>query len=214
MRIIKTETEAYTFDELSGKSKEKALDNYRDINVDHAWWYATYEMIEQAATILGIEIGQKPVKLMNGETRYNPAIYFSGFYSQGDGACFEGTYSYAKGAVKAIKAEFPSDETLHRIAADLQAVQAKEFYLLEADVTHRGHYYHYNSVDIEVYRSDDQYRDLVDGSESGITEALRSFCKWIYKRLNDEYDYLTSDEVIKETIESNEWEFTEDGVSI
>lgn len=29
--------------------------------------------------------------------------------------------------------------------------------------------------------------------------------------LNKEYEYLTSDEVIKETIEANEYEFTEDG---
>lgn len=213
MRIIKTETKAYKFSELSDSAKEKAINDNRNTNVDYSDWYdSVYEMVETAAKLIGIELKQKPVKLMNGETRYDPAIYFSGFSSQGDGACFEGSYSYAKGAVKAIKAEFPTYEALHRIAADLQAVQAKEFYLLEADVTHNDHYYHYNSVNIEVYRSDDQYRDLVDGSESGVTEALRSFCKWIYKCLNDEYDYLTSDEVIKETIEA--MEFTEEGVSI
>lgn len=181
---------------------------------DYFWWDSVYENVEVAASILGIELKQKPVKLMNGETRYDPAIYFTGFASQGDGACFEGNYSYAKGAVKAIKAEFPTDETLHRIATDLQTVQAKEFYLLEAKVTHNDHYYHYNSVDIEVYRSDDQYRDLVDGSEDGITEALRNFCKWIYKSLEAEYDYLTTDEAVRESILANEYEFTEDGVSL
>jgi hypothetical protein len=206
MRIIKTETKAYKFDELSNAAQRTALDNYRDINVGYRWWDATYEMIEQAATILGIEIDQESNK---------PTIYFIGFNRQGDGACFEGYYSYAKGSVKAIKDEFPTATDLHAIAVTLQATQAKEAYKLEATVKHTdNHYYHYNSVTIKVSHIEDEYRDLKDGSKSGITEALRDFCKWIFKSLESEYDYLTSDEVITETIEVNKWEFTEDGVSI
>lgn len=208
-------TTVYKFDELTDKQKQVAIDKYRENNLDYEWYDGVYEAVEQAATILGIEIYQKSVGLMGGGTIEKPAIYFTGFSSQGDGACFEGDYNYAKGAVAAIKAEFPTDKTLHRIAADLQAVQAKEFYQLEATVTHNDRYYHYNSVDIEVYRADDQYRDLVDGSESGVIEALRNFCKWIYKSLNDEYDYLQSDEAIKETLEANDhYEFTESGVMV
>jgi hypothetical protein len=35
--------------------------------------------------------------------------------------------------------------------------------------------------------------------------------KWMYRQLEAEYEYLTSDEAITETIRSNEYEFTEDG---
>jgi len=204
----------YKFDELSPEAQEKALDSYRENDLTYEWWESVYEMVEQAAKLIGIELNKKSVPLMNESTRHDPAIYFSGFYSQGDGACFEGTYKYAKGAVAAIKKEFPTDETLHRIATDLQALQAREFYQLEAVVTHNDHYYHYNSVDIEVYRSDDQYRNLLEGSESGVTEALRSFCKWIYTSLQNEYEFLTSDEAVKESILANAVEFTEDGQMI
>ncbi len=38
----------YKFDELTDDQKEKALNNLRDINVDHDWWEFTYE---DAATI-------------------------------------------------------------------------------------------------------------------------------------------------------------------
>jgi hypothetical protein len=36
-------------------------------------------------------------------------------------------------------------------------------------------------------------------------------CRAIYRRLEKEYEYLTSDESIIETIHANEYEFTEDG---
>lgn len=50
MRII--ETEAYTFDELSDDAKESAINNLREINVDHDWWECTYETFRE----LGIRI--------------------------------------------------------------------------------------------------------------------------------------------------------------
>lgn len=33
----------YQFDELSEKAKEKALEHFRDINVDYDWWDCTYD---------------------------------------------------------------------------------------------------------------------------------------------------------------------------
>lgn len=50
MRII--ETEVYTFDELSEDAKENAVNNLREINVEHDWWDYTYETFRE----LGIRI--------------------------------------------------------------------------------------------------------------------------------------------------------------
>ena len=36
------------------------------------------------------------VQLMGGGSLQKPRIYFSGFWSQGDGACFEGRYAHAR----------------------------------------------------------------------------------------------------------------------
>lgn len=35
--------------------------------------------------------------------------------------------------------------------------------------------------------------------------------RWIYKKLEQEHDYLLSDECVEENIKCNEVEFTEDG---
>lgn len=44
------------------------------------------------------------------------------------------------------------------------------------------------------------------------TEFLKSICKNYLTMLSNEYDYITSEEAIKETIEANDYDFTEDGV--
>lgn len=44
-----------------------------------------------------------------------------------------------------------------------------------------------------------------------LTEALRDFNRWIYKALEKEYEYLTSDEAVEESIRTNAYEFTKDG---
>src|SRR6476619_4611231 len=95
----------YKFDELSDAAKERAREWFREGALDYDWWDFIYEDAARMANILGIDLNQKPVKLMGGGTRYDPFIWLSGFYSQSDGACFEGRYSYAKGAAKAIRKE-------------------------------------------------------------------------------------------------------------
>ena len=42
-------------------------------------------------------------------------------------------------------------------------------------------------------------------------ELSRQLMRILYKKLNDEYDYLNSDEAIIEHIKANNYEFTEDG---
>ena len=192
----------YKFDELSPEAQEKAIESYRKDDLNYDWWDGVYEMVERAANLIGIELDQKSVS-----TRHDPVIYFSGFYHQGSGSCFSGSYSYAKSSVKSIKTEFPEDKTLHSIAEQLQKIQALNFYKLEATIKGCERYY---SVDVEVYHADDQYRDI-GVNETYISEALKDFNHWIYSSLQNEYEYLTSDEQVKESILANEVEFTEDG---
>ena len=153
-------------------------------------------------------------KLMNGSTRYEPCIYWSGFWSPGDGACFEGSYRYKPGALKALKAHIGNaskgDRELLRICKGLQAEQKKHFYKLQAKTKHHGHYYHAYCMDVEVWHSDDDYRNIGD-SEETIRELLRDFANWIYSQLEQEYDYQNSDDVVDENIIANEYEFYENG---
>ena len=146
---------------------------------------------------------------MNGSTRYAPSIFFSGFSSQGDGACFEGSYSYKKGALAAVKAYAPEDTELHRIVTELQNIQRKAFYKLSARTMHRGYYYHSGCMSVDVGVDADRYP--TDAEEEALTECMRDFADWIYKQLETEYEYQNSDEQVAEAIRANEYTFTEGG---
>lgn len=204
------ETTVYTFDELSDTAKERAREWWRNAESADFDASATLEDAERVAEIIGIEFATRPVRLMGGGTRGESVVYWSGFSSQGDGACFEGTYRYAKGAAKAIRAYAPTDTRLHAIADELQAVQSKAFYRLEASMAHRGHYYHSGYMSVSVEDREDSYRD-VSRFEDDITDAMRDFASWIYRQIGAEYEYAMSDENVDESIRINEYEFTESG---
>lgn len=200
----------FQFDELDEDAKERARDWYREGALLDDWYESVYEDAARIMEVLGIR-SQKPVKLMSGGTRYDPCIWFSGFSSQGDGACFEGSYSYAKGSRKAIREYAPQDTELHRIADTLADTQRRYFYRLSANVDHSGHYYHEGCTRIDVSYDGDDYRDIDGDDDDAIQEALRDFMRWIYRALEREHDYLMSDESVDESIRANEYEFDEDG---
>lgn len=197
------EVSIFQFSELSEQAKERAREWYRKGALDYDWWDSIYEDAARVFKILGIN-SAKPVKLMNGSTRYDPAIYFSGFWSQGDGACFTGTYEYAKGSARAIARHAPKDAELHRIGRELMEVQKRNRYQVTANLEHRGRYYHEHSVSIDV-----------DGCERNdqetVTELLRDLMRWIYRALEAEHEYLMSNETVDDNIIANEYEFTEEG---
>ncbi len=181
----------YKFRELSESVKKKVIELNSDINTNFDWWDSTYEDITTLAKLMGIDISK---------------IYFSGFSSQGDGACFEGTYHYEPNAVQAIKDFAPIDSVIN-MAIRFEAIQSQSHipYNLTASIKHHGRYYHSGctSIDVEGDNNPNEVEEL--------QQALRDFMNYIYKRLNEEYDDLTSDQAIIEAIECNEYEFTENG---
>jgi len=191
--------EIYQFNELSDDAKEKAIQRYREGNLDYEWYDGVFEDAKEIGKLIGIDIDR---------------IYFSGFCSQGDGACFEGSYEYRIGSVKEIKKYAPKDKELHRIAVELSKIQRKSFYGLTARVKHFGAYSHELCTQINVYGDfelgDRYYVDFVS-NEEGIIELLRDFMKWIYKSLEADHDWLNADEQVIESMECNEYEFLENG---
>jgi hypothetical protein len=205
MPQLKTVT-VYSFDELSDRAKETAMN----------WWRSSDDFdaefiiddVEQVAAILGIEFKYESVPLMGGGNRRKPCIYWSGFYSQGDGASFEGWYSYKKGSCKAMRKYAPQDSELHRIADQLASWQKMNFYRLQAKVQHRGNYYHSGCMSIDVHNFEHEYAAV---PEEGVADELRAFADWIYQQLQTEYEYQNSDEIIAENIRCNEYRFTKEG---
>ena len=193
----------YKFEELSDSAKEKARESLRDINVQHEWWDFVYEDAKNIGEILGIDMN------FNGK---NPCIWFSGFWSQGDGACFEGHYSYAKRSCQKIREYAPKDEELHRIADQLFDIQKRYFYRVTASCRHSGHYQHSRCMTVDVECLDAQgYSIQSFDCEQEVRDLLRCFADWIYCQLRDSNEFLISDEAVEETIIANEYEFNVDG---
>lgn len=211
MRIDTVATKVFSFSELSDTAKKRAIELQSQSNSE-CWDSNDTECIyEDAATIgalIGINIDVRSKKNPASVDRYT--IYYSGFSSQGDGACFEGSYRYKKGALAAIKSHAPKDEELHRIAKELQEIQKGHFYRLHATMTHSGHYYHSGCMNVQVFDWDNENRDIGD-AEKRICQLMRDFADWIYKQLEAQYDYVTSEENCKEQCESDGEVFTESG---
>lgn len=171
---------AYKFDELSEAAQERALNEFRWDNVEYNWWEGSYYTIRAAGELLGLEIGD---------------IHFDT-----DLCCiFNADYEYVRGAVKAVRNEFPQDTKLHGIAKDLQALQRRHFYSLSCAVTEGRSMNYYR-----CFRFGEDY-------ECDLGDIIDDFAHWAWILLRGEYKYLTSDEAVKEMIEANGYEFTEDG---
>jgi len=149
MRII--ETPVYDFTELTDAAKDKARAWFRE-TIDYEWWDSVYDDFERICPILGVTLATRTVRLMGGGTRQKPCIWFSGFWSQGDGACFEGSYAYAPGTSRRIRDYAPQDTELHRIADALQALQKPNFYQLTASFRQTGRSCHAYAMAFDVER--------------------------------------------------------------
>lgn len=204
------ETTVYRLAELSDSAREKARSWYRDVDFEHDWYEFVFDDFVRIGEILGLSFKTRPVRLYGGGSRQEPRIWFSGFWSQGDGACFEAHYRYRKGASKALRDYAPQDETLHRIADVLQAIQRRNFFQLRAETTHCGRYHEY-CMSVSVERDSPTWQPMAEGAEEAVIETLRDLARWLYRQLEREYEHLTSDEAIDESIVANEYTFNEAG---
>ena len=167
----------YKFNELNDEQKEKVVHNLRDINVDYDWSQWTIKDETIRLETLGYN---------------NAEIFFSGFWSQGDGASFTATGDIEKLVPKKLR-KFVDGITFSK--------------------SHQYEHEYTMSIHVEYNDEPTGRIQLVefDNLEKELLEDARNEAREIYKRLQNEYEYLTSDKSIIETIEANEYDFTEDG---
>ena len=202
------ETQVFKFDELDDSAKERARDWYRNGALDYEWWDCTFDDAKQCLALAGFDVDK---------------IYFSGFSSQGDGACFNGEWHANKAQpVKAMKQHAPQDKDLHAIAAEARAI-AKLRSDASLHVRHTGRDFYLSANDCSVHcerENDDVARTTAewdargkedDAIEERIVELARDAAHWIYRQLERQYEWLMSDEQVDESITANDYEFTEEG---
>lgn len=186
------ETILYKFDELSSEAKDEAVTSFQedDSYLDYNWWYQ--DTINDFKTILEL-IGY-----------YNIECYFSGFHSQGDGACFSARFSREKRCLQKVKSYCPKEEKILNI---IEKIQSEIPLHEEYEIKHSGHHYHeYRTY--AYYLGDNEKAEQLN---ERFLELSRQLMRILYKKLNDEYDYINSSEAIIEHIKANDYEFTEDG---
>lgn len=180
---------------------EKMLEKYRHINVEFDDWYdCEFECFREDMKAKGIDVVR---------------MYFSGFWSQGDGACFEGGFDDVR---LFIESHFKdTDYPMIRKLLD-------EGGSVAINCTHSGHYYHENCTRFSIGADELQYcMDMptefhgqvvesmdkklsveVTDFESASIEIFKGYMRDLYRRLEKEYDGLTSDEAVAEAIIAND----------
>jgi hypothetical protein len=206
----------YSFEELADAAKENARDWWREYSEFDA--DAVFDDAVHLGALIGIAIDRRSYPTHGGGQGSAPAIYYSGFCSQGDGACFVGRYAYAKGGLRAlttaIGGESKGDKELLRIATALQDIQRKHFYRIEARMAHSGRYVHSGcmSVEVEPQPSGRDAFDAFQDVDREVTQLMRDFADWIYRQLESEYWWRMEAAQVDDMLIANEYTFTATGV--
>lgn len=193
----KIQVTVYQFDELpTEKAKEKAREWFRSLP-DDDWFRPAYEDMKECLSLCGFTVDQ---------------IFFSGFSSQGDGACFEGGWKAEDVKPGKLKELAPEDKELNRIASRMESLAEKRKSAWMR-VKHSGHYYHEHCTEFDIGDTTGDFGDeeLPGEDVDDIKETSKDAMRWIYKRLMEEWEYQNADAQVDETIRANEYEFTEDG---
>lgn len=194
----------FNFEELNDTAKEQARAWFRRASESDTFWHeCVTDEAEEFGALLGIDIDKIP---------------FRGFCSQGDGACFVGTWRASQcteSNVDTLIANAPLDETLHAIAHEFGRL-AKLYPFATFTTFHRGNYCHEHSVNFEFCACEDEIPSGFSNEQYGLMvgeiEAVsRRFMRWIYAQLESAYNYETSDENVDSNIVANEYTFLASG---
>ena len=218
----------YSFDQLSDKLKEEAIERNRDINVFDDWHDWVIDGFKEDLAEEGVEVDD---------------VQYSGFYSQGDGASFTGEVTDMKHfLVKALGMKQFSDEELEDLPEDIKE-KVRGFIdslTIAFNKKYGSRYSHENTCQTDVWCEildnafyDEEYPDgkiyftnrvLVgepivfmdlDQEQEKIDQAAEDWrlnkCRDLYRDLEREYDGLQSDEAVAETLETNGSEFEVNG---
>jgi hypothetical protein len=185
----------YKFDELSKEAQEKTIEFNRYLHVDDCdWWQFREENFKDEMFDLGFEVSK---------------IYFSGFGSQGDGACFEGSLDVTTWLHK---------NKLDKRYKKLYQICQQDF--IRVFIKHSGHYYHENSMnfsysfDFFEFKSSKVLEKQANEVLDLIEKQAREKASLLYQELGEEYDYLTSDEQLIEFLSVNDYKFLKEGGEI
>jgi hypothetical protein len=188
---MKTEqVNIYKFSELSKEVQEKVLDKMREINTDWDDWYQSdFEVFKEDLQKIGVSCES-----------FCFDLYDRNFYMVKPN--IDDTRKFLLSAL--------SDE--RKLLMEFDEDEKKEFDELVDKLEDE---YTFGIHEKDSSRYGNNFVEGLDeiGDILGIDydEYLKDILKDFLKQLQESYDYLSSDEAVKDTIEANEYDFLEDG---
>lgn len=185
---------------VTSSQRTALLEKYRYINTEHDDWWDYVELdFKEGMKAVGIDVHR---------------IYFSGFSSQGDGACFEGKLDNA--LVYLDHHHKDQHPMIRKLLENGGGVYI--------NCDHYGRYAHAYCTTFRAEHDPlhtvmdqptefheaivEQWGELLvkemEDFETAVTEQWRTYMHELYRKLEAEYEYLTSDEAVWETITANE----------
>lgn len=213
------EIEVYKWEELSQTAKDRASAWYRE-GIQYDWWDSTYEMVKEDGYELGFCIDD---------------IRFSGFWSQGDGASWSGqvdvrqwleTHCEDSIGISAWCQLVQEDVVSKHIQVTQSGNYSHEETMSFANVEDNCAYPDNETMNLpsifkgmevrhlfDLIHADDTcpYKN-VDDITTAIAVSGKNYARKVYKQLEEEYDYLCSEEVMLDHFECNDYHFDEEGV--
>ena len=157
------------WDQLTEQHRGQLLERHRDAYVCDKWWDDVYEVFKEDMSAIGVHV----------ET-----IYFSGFWSQGDGACFEG---HVADWTKFLNALGRPDAA--RVMADLEGCTGVRLIW-----NHSGHYYHEHCTAFDADLAIGEAADI--GAPQGNMQTLRHFGRQFRVGVAGEYHQAVISHVV------------------
>ena len=209
MRIV--ETPVYDFTELSDAAKDKARAWFRE-TIDHDWWDSVYDDFEQICPILGVTLATTH-RPPDGR-RHPPEALHLVFR-----VLVAGRRRLFRGPLCLCPARVASHPRLcapgHGAAPDRRrAAGAAEVELLPAHGLVPTDWPVLARLCDDVRRRPRQPCRPGDRRAHRATTwstALRDLANWLYRALEREYEFQTSDETVDEGMSANGYTFTAEG---
>lgn len=179
------------FEECPKELQETILNNYREINVKY---------------VNICEYNDTHIQNLADKGFLNPNIYYDLSCCQGSGACF-------------VCSEFDLNLLLENLEIKHKTWLIniiKNYCEIELKENHYANFYtHKNTANFNIitYFQKDFKRieKHIDTIKNYIEKIRLEACEELYKNLTNDYDFLRSDEQIKETLIANEYYFNEQG---